>query len=208
MYHNINNLQYSCSAVIMCVMRDYELYYTQDGSIGLYSYADDDVYHSKFGALTEAWEKFIIPSGIINKINTVDKIEVLDVCYGIGYNTKSLMSYVINKNENYLKNNKKNIFSKIFLRKKNNVTNKFVSIDDNKIKLKSEILSEPIDTKEVEKITYFNIDCLDINEELIKISPLLKTIITPQEMFTRLVPRFLDCFDTYWKIRKFLYQSK
>ena len=38
-------------------MRDFEFYYTQDGSIGLYSYEDKDVYHSKFGALTEAWEK-------------------------------------------------------------------------------------------------------------------------------------------------------
>ena len=61
-------------------MRDYEFYYTQDGSIGLYSYADDDVYHSKFGALTEAWEKFVIPSGIQEALNTKSKIKVLDVC--------------------------------------------------------------------------------------------------------------------------------
>jgi hypothetical protein len=45
-------------------MRDYEPYYTEDGSIGLYSYANKDVYHSKFGALTEAWEKFVIPAKI------------------------------------------------------------------------------------------------------------------------------------------------
>ena len=61
-------------------MRDYEFYYTQDGSIGLYSYADDDVYHSKYGAVTEAWEKFIIPSGISKLINTQPNIKVLDVC--------------------------------------------------------------------------------------------------------------------------------
>ena len=83
-------------------MRDYEFYYTQDGSIGLYSYADDDVYHSKFGALTEAWDKFIIPSNIDKKINQVNTIRVLDVCYGIGYNTKALMSFVINHNEKFL----------------------------------------------------------------------------------------------------------
>ncbi|MBO5739271.1 hypothetical protein J6R97_08025 [bacterium] len=87
-------------------MRDYEFYYTQDGSIGLYSYADNDVYHSKFGAVSEAWEKFILPSGIDKLINTKEEINVLDLCYGIGYNTKTLMSYVINKNENYLKNEK------------------------------------------------------------------------------------------------------
>ena len=51
-------------------MKDYEFYYTQDGSIGLYSHADEDVYHSKYGALTEAWEKFILPSGLDKLINT------------------------------------------------------------------------------------------------------------------------------------------
>ena len=76
-------------------MRDYEFYYTQDGSIGLYSYTNSDVYHSKFGALTEAWEKFVLPSGIDKLINTKENINVLDICYGVGYNTKALMSYVI-----------------------------------------------------------------------------------------------------------------
>ena len=55
-------------------MRDYEPYYTEDGSIGLYSYADKDVYHSKFGALTEAWEKFVLPSGIDNMLNIKKKL--------------------------------------------------------------------------------------------------------------------------------------
>ena len=80
--------------------REYEPYYTEDGSIGLYSYAEHDVYHSKFGALTEAWEKFVIPSGIEELLNKKNNINVLDVCYGIGYNTKALMSYVIQKSKN------------------------------------------------------------------------------------------------------------
>ena len=87
-------------------MRDYEPYYTEDGSIGLYSYADKDVYHSKFGALTEAWEKFVIPSGIDKLLNKNANINVLDLCYGIGYNTKALMSYVIDYNSEKLKNKK------------------------------------------------------------------------------------------------------
>lgn len=192
-------------------MRDYEFYYTQDGSIGLYSYADNDVYHSKFGAVTEAWEKFIIPSNVSSLINTTPEIKVLDVCYGIGYNTKALMSYVINYNEKYLKHEN---FIKIFLKKiklkkffsKKNIhaNNNIETIDDNKIKLKSEILSEPIESNQEEIITKFHIDCLEINEEVVKISPLLKTLITPQEIFTRLCPRIFDCFDTYWYIRKFL----
>ncbi len=186
-------------------MRDYEFYYTQDGSIGLYSYADDDVYHSKYGAVTEAWEKFIIPSGISKLINTQPNIKVLDVCYGIGYNTKALMSYVINANEKYLK--KENVFikfSKKIKNKKSKKCNNYESKYTNNIKLKNEILSEPIDSIDEDIISSFTIDCLEINSELVKISPLLKTIITPQEIFTRIVPRFFDCFDTYWNIRKFL----
>ena len=189
-------------------MRDYEFYYTKDGSIGLYSYADSDVYHSKFGAVTEAWEKFIIPSGIGKILNKQKDIKVLDVCYGIGYNTKALMSYVINENKKYLL--KENFFEKIIkiFHKKNeiNINDKknSVSIDSNKLILKNEILLEPIETNNDEIISSFYIDCMEINEELVKMSPLLKTIITPQEIFTRICPRFLDCFDFYWTIRKFL----
>lgn len=191
-------------------MRDYEFYYTQDGSIGLYSYADDDVYHSKFGAVTESWEKFILPSNVSKLINNTPEIKVLDVCYGIGYNTKALMSYVINENEkilkkeNFIKKFFKMIKNKNFSKKNKNQHNNIETISTNNIKLKNEILSEPIESQQEEIITHFNIDCLDINEELVKISPLLKTIITPQEIFTRICPRIFDCFDTYWIIRKFL----
>ena len=192
----------------MRVMRDYEFYYTQDGSIGLYSHQDDDVYHSKFGAVTEAWEKFVLPSNINKLINTVPEIKVLDVCYGIGYNTKALMSFVINSNEKFLK---KEIFFKIILKKiknklkKNNLgSNNKESIDSDNNHFFNKGLSVSNETLHIENITKFKIDCLEINEELVKISPLLKTIITPQEIFTRIVPRFFDCFDTYWEIRKYL----
>ena len=193
-------------------MRDYEFYYTQDGSIGLYSYADDDVYHSKFGAITEAWEKFILPSNIEKKIQEQDSLKVLDVCYGIGYNTKALMSSIINLNEKKFK--KKNIFKNFYEKIKNKFSkkNSFLTlnnetIDTNKIKLKKEILSEPIETLNIDKNLNqlkIKIDCLEINKELVKISPLLKTVITPQEIFSRLIPHIFDCFETYWKIKKIL----
>ena len=47
------------------------------------------------------------------------------------------------------------------------------------------MLLESIETNKQEVLTEFTIDCLEINEELVKISPLLKTLITPQEIFTR-----------------------
>ena len=61
---------------------------TQDGSVGLYNEDLDDVYHSKFGAKKEAFEKFIQP--VLN----IKKPGILDICYGIGYNTKTALKYL------------------------------------------------------------------------------------------------------------------
>lgn len=169
-------------------MRDYEPYYTEDGSIGLYSFADKDVFHSKYGALTEAWEKFVIPSEleILNKNN----IKVLDICYGIGYNTKALMSFFINKNIS----KKENFFKKIFSKIKHIVT-----ICTNKIfQKKYKYLSSSNETKYTNNI---QIDCLEINNELVELSPLFKTLKTPKEIYDNFVPEILQCFDTYFTIR-------
>lgn len=172
-------------------MRDYEPYYTEDGSIGLYSYADKDVFHSKFGALTEAWEKFIIPSGIDKNSN--QEIKVLDVCYGIGYNTKALMSFFINKNKIY----KKNIFQKSFSK----ITS-IVSKYTNKTKDKKEkVLSVYNETIDGNKSQSLKVDCLEINKEIVELSPLFRTIKTPEEIYTDFVPKILDCFETYYTLR-------
>lgn len=172
-------------------MRDYEPYYTEDGSIGLYSYANKDVYHSKFGASTEAWEKFVLPSNIKSLLKTKQEIKVLDLCYGIGYNTKALMSFVI---ENFKEDIKK--------KKKFNNPLYFVSIYVNKFfnKKNKKLLTS------IEKIhndfPKIFIDCMDINEELVKLSPLFKTIKTPGEIYEDIVPKIFNCFDTYYKIKK------
>ena len=174
-------------------MRDYEPYYTEDGSIGLYSYADKDVYHSKYGALTEAWEKFVLPSGIKNLLKSGREINVLDLCYGIGYNTKALMSYVIELNKNELK--RKNIYKRL---------NRFVSIYVNKLKRKKNkellIHNEAIHEDNV-KFPKIKIDCMDINEELIKLSPLFKTLKTPAEVYEKIIPNIFSCFDSYYKLQ-------
>ena len=175
-------------ADIMRLMRDYEPYYTEDGSIGLYSYADKDVYHSKFGALTEAWEKFVIPAE--KTLNNNAKI--LDICYGIGYNTKALMSFIINKNINYIK--KKNFFEKI-KNKKIKINNGIVSID------KNNIISAQ-DNVSIDSNNKIQIDCLDINEELVKLSPFFKTVKTPYEIYSQIIPEIFDCFESYYKFRE------
>ncbi|MBR6126893.1 hypothetical protein IKQ21_04330 [bacterium] len=182
-------------------MRDYEPYYTEDGSIGLYSYGDKDVFHSKFGALTEAWEKFVIPSKIDELLTWQEEINVLDICYGIGYNTKALMTFVIENNKNKIY--KKNIFQKIF-----NFLMSIVSIDSDNIqkkkKKKISIYNEAIHNNKFSDKDFLPkiyIDCLDINEELIKLSPLFKTVKTPAEYFSYILPDIFDCFKFYYKLQ-------
>ena len=65
-------------------MKNIKTFTTQDGSIGLYDIKLDEIFHSKFGAKTEAFEKFIEPALIYKN----KPVKILDICYGIGYNTK------------------------------------------------------------------------------------------------------------------------
>ncbi len=62
---------------------------TDDNSAGLYDEEINDIYHSKTGALKEAIDKFIIPSQLSNLVKLKDEINILDICYGIGYNSKA-----------------------------------------------------------------------------------------------------------------------
>lgn len=60
---------------------------TDDGSISLYNFEINDIYHSNIGAYTEALQKFVIPSGLKNFVKDNNTIKILDVCYGLGYNS-------------------------------------------------------------------------------------------------------------------------
>lgn len=78
-------------------------YFTNDGSVGLFSPTDNDIYHSTYGALTEAYEKFVLPADIETYLSNKSEIKVLDICYGIGYNSKSFINYILNV-KNFSKN--------------------------------------------------------------------------------------------------------
>ena len=99
-------------------------YFTNDGSVGLYSPHDDDIYHSTYGALTEAYEKFILPANFEEYFKTHNEIKILDLCYGIGYNSKSFLNYFYENFEKKLSSLNKSIytidtdnkFNKIFIK--------------------------------------------------------------------------------------------
>ena len=100
-------------------MSEFYPYFTKDGSVGLYSKDFNDIYHSATGALTEAYEKFIFPSNLHDILLRYDNIKVLDICYGIGYNTKALLNYILENRKNissqkHFQNKITNKFSKLF----------------------------------------------------------------------------------------------
>ncbi len=68
-----------------------EFYRTDDKSVGLYDNNAGDIYHSKSGALKEAFEKFINPSLLNKKSKNKDEINILDICSGVGYNLKAAL---------------------------------------------------------------------------------------------------------------------
>ena len=74
-----------------------ELILCEDGTNTLYSKEFDEPYHStKDGALHESLEKHVKPSlSIKNQHNT---LTILDICFGLGYNTFATIYFIQNNN--------------------------------------------------------------------------------------------------------------
>lgn len=87
-------------------MKDVLPFFTLDGSVGLYNEHEDDIYHSVYGAFSEAYDKFILPANLKEFLNKNSEIKILDICYGIGYNTKSFLNYFL---ENFSQKNFKKV---------------------------------------------------------------------------------------------------
>ena len=114
-------------------MNDFLPYVTNDNSVGLYDKDVDDIYHSASGALSEAFEKFILPIDF-NALKRNKNINGLDICYGIGYNTKAFLS-------NFFKQDYESHFN-------------------------------------------INIDCVDMNLPLMKLSPFISTKVS---LFSKII---------------------
>jgi len=70
-----------------------ELVLCEDGTNTLYSKEFEEPYHStKDGALHESLEKHVKPSLSLN--SNKDKLTVLDICFGLGYNTFATLYYI------------------------------------------------------------------------------------------------------------------
>ncbi|MDY6383314.1 MAG: MnmC family methyltransferase [Cyanobacteriota bacterium] len=168
-------------------MSEIQPYFTNDGSLGLYNSDFNDIYHSATGALTEAYDKFVYPADF-DTLLLHDNIKILDICHGIGYNTKAFLNFIYSNKNNLHKR-------KIFVRKnfcKNNYMNKDIDTihTDNKPPKNHQYNIELIHTdKNSNFYKYENINtiytdnifdkvsvtALDNDEILFGLSPFVKT---------------------------------
>lgn len=70
---------------------------TQDGSFTFFSEEFNEAFHSNYGAKQESYLKFVVPT----QVQTVAKngiVKILDVCYGLGYNTAAALEVIWQEN--------------------------------------------------------------------------------------------------------------
>lgn len=66
---------------------------TADGSFTFYSTEFGEAFHSRHGARQEAQQKFVVPTQIAQKVTQTD-LKLLDICYGLGYNTAAALETI------------------------------------------------------------------------------------------------------------------
>ncbi|MGK7897921.1 MAG: tRNA (5-methylaminomethyl-2-thiouridine)(34)-methyltransferase MnmD [Xenococcus sp. (in: cyanobacteria)] len=67
---------------------------TKDGSYTFFSEQFQEVFHSVHGAKQEAEIKFVQPTLIRELAKTRNAIRILDICYGLGYNSAAAMEAI------------------------------------------------------------------------------------------------------------------
>jgi len=65
---------------------------TEDGSYTFFSSEFGECYHSTSGAREEAEKKFILSSRLAAKADQSNNLKILDICYGLGYNSRRSLS--------------------------------------------------------------------------------------------------------------------
>jgi len=144
-------------------MSEFHPYFTSDGSVGLYNIIYNDIYHSATGALSEAYEKFILPVNF-DILLKKEQISVLDICYGIGYNTKSFLNFILNLKKNFKKYSKKNFGDTTYT----------APIDtDNILMPEKAICIDTVDTDNI--FNKISVTAIDNDKILSFLSPFIKT---------------------------------
>lgn len=66
---------------------------TEDGSFTFFSEEFGEAFHSRYGAKKEAFQKFAQATNLAEKAEQSDLV-LLDVCYGLGYNTAAALEVI------------------------------------------------------------------------------------------------------------------
>ncbi|ACK64893.1 protein of unknown function DUF752 [Rippkaea orientalis PCC 8801] len=67
---------------------------TNDGSYTFFSPEFEELFHSNSGAKQEAEEKFVKPCQLKKKAEVQTTLKILDICYGLGYNTAAALEAI------------------------------------------------------------------------------------------------------------------
>ena len=78
-------------------MDDLKTQTTKDGSLSLYSLNYEEGFHDTDGALKESIHKYLLPAQLDQFSNT-EKIIILDVCMGLGYNSACILEELLQSN--------------------------------------------------------------------------------------------------------------
>ena len=67
---------------------------TADGSLTFFSEAFGELFHSHTGARQEAEMKFVAACQLAKKASEGNRLQLLDICYGLGYNTAAALACI------------------------------------------------------------------------------------------------------------------
>jgi tRNA U34 5-methylaminomethyl-2-thiouridine-forming methyltransferase MnmC len=79
-------------------MKSFETRITADGSLTFYSAEFEETFHTKYGAKAEAEITYVQGCRLAEKIKQQEQIKILDICYGLGYNTAAALDCILNIN--------------------------------------------------------------------------------------------------------------
>lgn len=79
-------------------MASFETQITADGSQTFYSHEFGETFHTKYGAKAEAEITYIQGCRLAEKIKQQNHVKIIDICYGLGYNTAAALDCIFNIN--------------------------------------------------------------------------------------------------------------
>lgn len=72
-----------------------QLISTEDGSLTLRDEITGELFHNRAGAYTEAVENYLQPSRALKILQHTGKLALLDVCFGLGYNSMVVLEHAL-----------------------------------------------------------------------------------------------------------------